>query len=126
MRPKPETIANVSVKEYLDSVESIGPKEKSSGVNFSFYQQRDLGIAFILSLIKNFKGIFKKIITFKIPEESNALSSFDLKKISEKQGFKTVEAKNIKDALNKLPNSKRNLIVIFGSLYLVGHVLSIN
>ena len=46
-------------------------------------------------LIKNFKGIFKKLVTFKIPEESNALSSFDLKKISERQGFKTLEAKNI-------------------------------
>ena len=33
---------------------------------------------------------------------------------------------NSKDALNKIPNSKRNLIVIFGSLYLVGYVLSIN
>ena len=76
--------------------------------------------------IKNFKGIFKKLITIKIPNEANALSASELKKIALKNRFDTEEAKNIKDALNKLPNSKRNLIVIFGSLYLVGYVLSIN
>ena len=76
--------------------------------------------------IKNFKGIFKKLITIKIPNETNALSASELKKIGVKNRFDTEESKNIKDALNKIPNSKRNLIVIFGSLYLVGYVLSIN
>ena len=51
----------VSVKEYLDSVESLGPQEKSKGLNFSFYNQRDLGILFILTLIKKFKGPIHKI-----------------------------------------------------------------
>lgn len=45
----------VSIREYLDAVESLGPKEKS-GKNFAFYNQRDLGIMFILHLIKEFKG----------------------------------------------------------------------
>ena len=76
--------------------------------------------------IKNFKGIFKKLITIKIPNDTNALSASELKKIGLKNRFDTEESKNIKDALNKIPNSKRNLIVIFGSLYLVGYVLSIN
>ena len=76
--------------------------------------------------IKNFKGIFKKLITIKIPNETNALSASELKKIALKNRFDTETCKNIKDALNKIPNSKRNLIVIFGSLYLVGYVLSIN
>ena len=76
--------------------------------------------------IKNFKGIFKKLITIKIPNETNALSASELKKIGLKNRFDTEESKNIKDALNKIPNSKRNIIVIFGSLYLVGYVLSIN
>lgn len=46
----------VSIKEYMDSVESLGPLEKSSGQNFAFYNQRDLGIVFILTLIKKMKG----------------------------------------------------------------------
>ena len=51
----------ISVREYLDAVESLGPKEKSSGKNFYFYNQRDLGIAFILTLIKNQRGPIHKI-----------------------------------------------------------------
>ena len=77
-------------------------------------------------LIKNFKGIFKKIVTFKIPEESNALSSFDLKKISERQGFKTVEAKNIKDALKIVSSKEKKIIVLWGSTYGAGNALSLN
>lgn len=45
----------VSIREYLDAVESIGKQEKSGG-NFAFYNQRDLGILFLLTLIKNQRG----------------------------------------------------------------------
>ena len=77
-------------------------------------------------LIKNFKGIFKKIITVKIPNEPNAMSSHDLYKIAKNNGFDVIESKSIKDALKKIPKKERKLIVIFGSLYLVGNVLSMN
>ena len=77
-------------------------------------------------LIKNFKGIFRKVITIKIPNEHNAMNSIDLSKIAKKNGFRTEEAKNIKDALKKISTKEKSLIVIFGSLYLVGHTLSLN
>ncbi|OUW48131.1 MAG: hypothetical protein CBD56_03130 [Candidatus Pelagibacter sp. TMED196] len=77
-------------------------------------------------LMKNFKGIFKKLITFKIPEESNALSSYDLKKIAESEGFKTVEAENIKDALEIVSSKERKIIVLWGSTYGAGNALSLN
>ena len=77
-------------------------------------------------LIKNFKGIFKKIITIKIPNEPGAMSSFDLYKIAIKNKFFSIEAKNINDALKKISKKEKKIIVIFGSLYLAGHVLSIN
>ena len=38
----------------------------------------------------------------------------------------TEEAKNIKDALKKVSTKEKSLIVIFGSLYLIGHALSLN
>lgn len=69
-KTKPESIKTgldtdednyVSVKEYLDAVESLGPKEKPAKQNFAYYNQRDLGIAFLLTLIKNFKGPIHKI-----------------------------------------------------------------
>jgi len=77
-------------------------------------------------LIKNFKGIFKKIITVKIPNEPSAMSSLDLRRIAEKNGFQTIESKNIKDALKKISTKEKKIIVIFGSLYFVGSALSMN
>ena len=77
-------------------------------------------------LIKNFKGIFKKVITIKIPNEPSSMSSFDLYKIAKKNKFCSEESKNINDALKKIPKKEKKIIVIFGSLYLVGHVLSMN
>jgi len=77
-------------------------------------------------LIKNFRGVFKKIIAIKIPDEPSAVGSFDLRRIAENNGFKTIEAKNIKDALKKIPAKEKKIIVVFGSLYLVGNTLSMN
>tara|TARA_Y100001970_G_scaffold273186_1_gene371016 strand:+ start:11002 stop:12258 length:1257 start_codon:yes stop_codon:yes gene_type:complete len=77
-------------------------------------------------LIKNFKGIFKKIVTIKIPDEPAAMSSFDLFKIARRNNFQSIESKSIKNALNKFSKKEKKIIVIFGSLYLVGHVLSKN
>ena len=50
----------VSIREYLDAVESKADKEKSSK-DFAFYNQRDLGIVFLLKLIKKQKGPISKI-----------------------------------------------------------------
>ena len=77
-------------------------------------------------LIKNFKGIFKKIITIKIPNEPSAMSSFDLRRIAERNGFQAIDSKNIKEALKKISTNEKKVVCIFGSLYLVGHALSMN
>ncbi len=77
-------------------------------------------------LIKNFNGVFKKIITIEIPNEPSAMSSFDLREIAERNGFQAIESKNIKEALKKISTNERKIICIFGSLYLVGHALSMN
>ena len=77
-------------------------------------------------LIKNFDGIFKKVITIKIPDEPGAMNSTELQVIAKKNGFYSIESKNIRDALNKIPQKEKNIVVVFGSLYLAGHVLSKN
>ena len=77
-------------------------------------------------LIRNFKGVFKKIITIKIPDEPNAMSSFDLRRIAEKNGFQAIDSKNLKEALKKTSANEKKIVCIFGSLYLVGHALSMN
>ena len=77
-------------------------------------------------LIKNFKGIFKKIVTIKIPNEPSAMNSFDLRRIALRYNFEAIESDNIKDAFRKISTKEKKVIVIFGSLYLVGSVLSMN
>ena len=76
--------------------------------------------------IKNFKGIFKKIVTIKIPNEPNALSATELKKICNKNNYKSEEAKNIKNALSIISSKENKTIVVFGSLFLCGSYLSKN
>ena len=76
--------------------------------------------------LKKFRGIFKEIITFKIPGEPNALDSKTLKNIATKQGYIAHEANNIKETFKKVSSKKRKLIVLFGSLYGVGSALKFN
>ena len=75
--------------------------------------------------IKSFNKIFKKVITIKIPSEPNAISAEKLKSIAQK--YMSVEkVSNIQTALKKLSSKEKKTIVIFGSLYLIGDVLSKN
>ena len=75
--------------------------------------------------IKSFKRIFKKLVTVPIPNEPNALSEVELQNIGQKY-MPTIAAKNITSALRQISNNERKTIVIFGSLYLIGDVLSKN
>ena len=76
--------------------------------------------------IKQFNGIFKKIITVPIENEKASLSNKILLKISKKNNFETETANNIDQALKKISSKQKKIICIFGSLYLCGNVLNKN
>ena len=76
--------------------------------------------------IKKFKGVFKKIITIPIQDQQNSLSSKLLLKIAKKNNFNAYQAKSIEQAIKKVMSKEEKIIVIFGSLYLIGHVLNKN
>ena len=76
--------------------------------------------------IKKFKNIFKKIITVTIPNEPNAVNADTLRKICLKNKNKSEDASNIIKAIKKCSDSQEKIIVIFGSLYLIGDALSKN
>ena len=75
--------------------------------------------------IESFNKIFKKLITVTISGEPNTLKAGELKKIGKKY-FPTSSANNIQTALGQISSKKKKTIVIFGSLYLVGKILSKN
>jgi len=75
--------------------------------------------------IKSFKNIFKKLITVTIPNEPNTLKANELEYIAKKNTV-TYSAPDIQTALKNLSSNENKTIVIFGSLYLIGSVLSKN
>ena len=77
-------------------------------------------------LIKKFRNIFKKIITVTIPNEPNAVNADTLRKICLKNKNKSEDASNIIEAIKKCSDSQEKIIVIFGSLYLIGDALNKN
>ena len=76
--------------------------------------------------LKNFKGIYSKIIAIKIPDEPAACNPVELKKIANKMKIKCEIAPNIVSALKMLSSGEKKIITFFGSLYLAGKVLNIN
>ena len=76
--------------------------------------------------IQIFKNTFLKIMTVPIPDEPNAEKAKNLSLICKKNKINSSPEKNLIVAIKKLTNKKRKNIVIFGSLYLIGHALKIN
>ena len=76
--------------------------------------------------IKQFKGIFKKIIVVRIPDEPNSCKPHHLKDIANQSGINCDVAPSIKSAIKQLSNKKPKVIASFGSLYLIGKILSLN
>ena len=76
--------------------------------------------------IKQFKGIFKKIITIPIEKEQNCMSAKHLKIIAKKNQFNVDEADNFNEAIGKITSKDKKLIICIGSLYNVGNILNKN
>ncbi len=76
--------------------------------------------------IKQFRGIFKKIITIPIENEQNCMSAKDLETIAKKNQFNVIKAKNFSEAIINITSSEKKLIICIGSLYNVGNILNKN
>jgi len=76
--------------------------------------------------IKQFKGIFRKIITIPIENESAALSNQLLFKIAKKNNYNSETSKSFEESLKKISSKEKKIIVCFGSLYSAGNILNKN
>ena len=76
--------------------------------------------------IKQLKGIFKKVVTMPIENESNSVSAHELYKIATKNKFKSEKSNSFTEALKKISSNEKKLIVCFGSLYNCGNILNKN
>ena len=127
------------LRKYLNKNERLlldGAHSNTSGKNlFNYLKTIKLPIYCVWGMQKNkvpdeflkeFKGIFKKIITVKIPNEPNSCSAKQLMNIANDQNYNVEIAKGIKQALQTLSSKEKKLIVVMGSLYWVGSVLKEN
>ena len=76
--------------------------------------------------IKQFKNIFKKVITIPIENENGSMKSNDLYRIAVKNKLNVEKANNFNEAIKKISSKEKKIIVCFGSLYNVGNILNKN
>ena len=76
--------------------------------------------------IKQFKGLFKKIIAVPIENENYSISNKLLLKIAKKNNYRAEISNNLEQALKKITSRENKIICIFGSLYLCGNFLNKN
>jgi len=76
--------------------------------------------------IKQLKGVFKSIVTIPIDNERSSVSAKELNKIAIKNKIKSEMSSNVEEALKKISNNEKKLIVCFGSLYNCGNILNKN
>jgi len=76
--------------------------------------------------IHQFKGVFKKLYTVPINNESASLSNKLLHQVAKRNKFKTELSNSFIDAIKKISSKEKKIICIFGSLYLCGKVLNKN
>ena len=79
------------------------------------------------AFMRAFRGLAARIIAIAIPEEENAIPAEVLKTIAEREGIPAETATSIAAAVERAAASDAEArILIAGSLYLAGHVLSLN
>ena len=76
--------------------------------------------------IKQFKGLFKKIITIPIANENASLSNKELLKIARKNNFLSNSAESFESALKMISSKEKKIICCVGSLYSAGEILNKN
>tara|TARA_A100000164_G_scaffold365770_1_gene385764 strand:- start:2167 stop:3429 length:1263 start_codon:yes stop_codon:yes gene_type:complete len=76
--------------------------------------------------IKQLKYVFKKIVTIPIEKENSSVSANELHRIALMNKINSEEGNNFMDALKKISNKEKKLIVCFGSLYNCGNILNKN
>ena len=76
--------------------------------------------------IKELKNIFHKIVTIPIENENSSVTAKELNKIAIKNKINSEECRNVKEALKKISNDEKKIIVCFGSLYNCGNILNKN
>ena len=76
--------------------------------------------------IMNFKQV-SEIVTIDIPNQKNCIKKEALKEIVKNIGINTKTSNSVQDAVKYIANKDKNsIILIVGSIFLIGEVLNLN
>jgi len=106
------------VAAHLDALKARDPREVH--LIWGMMETKDAA-----SVLRHFRGRASRVYTVPIPGEENAFAAGDLAKIAESEGFSVVPTQGLLHALllSKAAMCEPGRVLIFGSLYLAGHVL---
>lgn len=115
------TAGGAAVASHLDRLNASDPREVH--LICGMMQTKDAS-----SVLAHFKGRVARVYTVSIPGEENAFTAADLAPIAEREGFNVVAARGLVHALllSQAAMREPGRILIFGSLYLAGHVLKLH
>ena len=72
--------------------------------------------------LRNIKTQISNLLAIKIPGEKNAFTTHEINKVCLSLSINCLEIKNINEALRFIKNKKNDVLLITGSLYLVGKI----
>ena len=96
-------------------------KKKSVILICGFLKNKDA-----LSMLNHFKEGIRNIIFVPIFDNNNNFLSTDLLKIGKSYNIRSSYSNSLLDALKNIHDIKESVIIIFGSLYLIGEAYKIN
>ncbi len=108
------------LKKWIDSYMASN-KKKSVILICGFLKNKDA-----LSMLNHFKEGIRNIIFVPIFDNNNNFLSTDLLKIGKSYNIRSSYSNSLLDALKNIHDIKESVIIIFGSLYLIGEAYKIN
>ena len=108
------------MKKWIDSYMASN-KKKSVILICGFLKNKDA-----LSMLNHFKEGIRNIIFVPIFDNNNNFLSTDLLKIGKSYNIRSSYSNSLLDALKNIHDIKESVIIIFGSLYLIGEAYKIN
>ena len=79
-----------------------------------------------VQFMKSFEGLIGSVTLVDIPNQGGAITKEKFKEKIKNLNFNLKISNSIEDSIKKVSSNKNTIILIVGSLYLVGEVLKLN
>ncbi len=110
-----------NISAAISVAEWIGSQNEEVNVICGMLKEKDH-----FEFMKVFEGIINSVIVIDIPNQSGSISKEEFKKKINNLKFNVKTSNNIQESIKSLSNYQNTIILVIGSLYLMGEVLNLN